>query len=128
MFEIKNNLLLLNVFLFYLIGLFLITNNQKIIGMNKDIATTSTSNNNTNINNFSIEKIEENIINLKYKIQENAVKKINIEKEIKKLSNDSSKKNILLELKQNLEKLIYNQKEQLKQYQRLLKMLNNKNN
>nr|BBF24902.1 phytoplasmal effector causing phyllody 1 [Candidatus Phytoplasma oryzae] len=128
MFEIKNNLLLLNVFLFYLLGLFLITNNQKIIGMNKDIATTSTGNNNTNINNFSIEKIEENIINLKYKIQENAVKKINIEKEIKKLSNDSSTKNILLELKQNLEKLIHNQKEQLKQYQRLLNMLNNKNN
>ncbi|WP_252861496.1 SVM family protein [New Jersey aster yellows phytoplasma] len=71
MFKIKNNLLLLlNVFVFAFLGLFLINNNQQVMGMDKDIA--STSNNNPNITNYSI---EENIINLKYKIRENAVKK-----------------------------------------------------
>nr|BAQ08262.1 phytoplasmal effector causing phyllody symptoms 1 [Peach yellows phytoplasma PYR]BDU62096.1 phytoplasmal effector causing phyllody [Peach yellows phytoplasma PYR] len=89
MFKIKNNLLLLlNVFIvFTLLGLFLITNNQQVMGMNKDIA--SASNNNPNITNYSI---EENIINLKYKIRENAVKKINTESEIQQLSNNDPKK------------------------------------
>ncbi|WP_017193211.1 SVM family protein, partial [Italian clover phyllody phytoplasma] len=107
MFKIKNNLLLLlNAFIvFTLLGLFLITNNQQVMGMNKDIA--SASNNNPNITNYSI---EENIINLKYKIRENAVKKINTESEIQQLSNNDPNKNILLALKQNLENLIHNQK------------------
>nr|BAQ08253.1 phytoplasmal effector causing phyllody symptoms 1 [Apricot aster yellows phytoplasma A-AY]BAQ08255.1 phytoplasmal effector causing phyllody symptoms 1 [Apricot chlorotic leafroll phytoplasma AY-A]BDU62076.1 phytoplasmal effector causing phyllody [Apricot aster yellows phytoplasma A-AY]BDU62080.1 phytoplasmal effector causing phyllody [Apricot chlorotic leafroll phytoplasma AY-A] len=125
MFKIKNNLLLLlNAFIvFTLLGLFLITNNQQVMGMNKDIA--SASNNNPNITNYSI---EENIINLKYKIRENAVKKINTEREIQQLSNNDPKKNTLLALKQNLENLIHNQKEQLKTYQKLLKTLNDENN
>ncbi|MBY7576718.1 SVM family protein, partial [Candidatus Phytoplasma sp. Tabriz.2] len=43
MFKIKNNLLLLlNAFIvFTLLGLFLITNNQQVMGMNKDIASAS---------------------------------------------------------------------------------------
>lgn len=93
------------------------------MGMKKDIA--STSNNNQNINNYSI---EENIINLKYKIRENAVEKINIKRETQQLSKNNSRKNTLLMLKQNLENLIYNQKEQLKIYRILLKTLNNENN
>ncbi|ABC65341.1 conserved hypothetical protein [Aster yellows witches'-broom phytoplasma AYWB] len=124
MFKIKNNLLLLlNVFVFAFLGLFLINNNQQVMGMDKDIA--STSNNNPNITNYSI---EENIINLKYKIRENAVKKINIENEIQQLSNNEPRKNTLLTLKKNLENLINNQKEQLKTYQILLKTLNDENN
>nr|BBF24899.1 phytoplasmal effector causing phyllody 1 [Candidatus Phytoplasma japonicum] len=123
MFKIKNNLLFFRIVLFIVLGFFLITNNQKVIGMNKDIA--STSNNNQNINNYSI---EENIINLKYKIRENAIEKINIEREIQQLSNNNPRKNNLLVLKQNLENLIHNQKEQLKTYQMLLKTLNDENN
>nr|BAQ08254.1 phytoplasmal effector causing phyllody symptoms 1 [Apricot atypic aster yellows phytoplasma AVUT]BAQ08261.1 phytoplasmal effector causing phyllody symptoms 1 [Primula green phytoplasma PrG]BDU62078.1 phytoplasmal effector causing phyllody [Apricot atypic aster yellows phytoplasma AVUT]BDU62094.1 phytoplasmal effector causing phyllody [Primula green phytoplasma PrG] len=125
MFKLKNNLLLLlNAFIvFTYLGLFLIANNQQVMGMNKDIA--SASNNNQNITNYSI---EENIINLKYKIRENAVKKINTESEIQQLSNNDPKKNTLLALKQNLENLIHNQKEQLKTYQTLLKTLNDENN
>ncbi|BAD04134.1 MAG: putative secreted protein, SAP54-like [Candidatus Phytoplasma asteris] len=125
MFKIKNNLLLLlNSFIvFAFLGLFLIANNQQVMGMNKDIA--SASNNNQNITNYSI---EENIINLKYKIRKNAVKKINTEREIQQLSNNDPNKNTLLALKQNLENLIHNQKEQLKTYQKLLKTLNDENN
>ncbi|MBY7576689.1 hypothetical protein K6L59_00485, partial [Candidatus Phytoplasma sp. Tabriz.2] len=62
------------------------------------------------------------------KIRENAVKKINTESEIQQLSNNDPKKNTLLALKQNLENLIHNQKEQLKTYQKLLKTLNDENN
>ncbi|WAN63383.1 SVM family protein, predicted signal peptide [Candidatus Phytoplasma rubi] len=125
MFKIKNNLLLLlnAFFVFTFLGLFLITSNKQVMGMNKDIA--NTSNNNQNITNYSI---EENIINLKYKIRENAVKKINKESEIQQLSNNDPIKNTLLALKQNLENLIHNQKEQLKTYQILLKTLNDENN
>lgn len=47
-----------------------------------------------------------------------------LKKEIQQLSNNDSKKNILLALKQNLENLINNQKEQLKTYHMLLKTLN----
>ncbi|WP_017191948.1 SVM family protein [Poinsettia branch-inducing phytoplasma] len=123
MFKLQNQFKIINICLFAFLGLFLITNNQQVMGMNKDIA--STSNNNQNITNYSI---EENIINLKYKIRENAVKKINTEKEIQQLSNDEPRKNILLTLKQNLENLISNQKEQLKTYKILLKNLNDENN
>ncbi|WP_240992316.1 SVM family protein [Candidatus Phytoplasma tritici] len=101
MFKIKNNLLLLlNAFIvFTLLGLFLITNNQQAMGMNKDIA--SASNNNQNITNYSI---EENIINLKYKIRENAVKKINTESEIQQLSNNDPKKKYSFSLKTKFRK------------------------
>lgn len=123
MFKLQNQFKIINICLLVFLGLFLITNNQQVMGMNKDIAITS--NNNQNITNYSI---EENIINLKYKIRENAVQKINTENEIQQLSNNEPRKNTLLALKQNLENLIHNQKEQLKTYQILLKTLNNENN
>nr|BBF24906.1 phytoplasmal effector causing phyllody 1 [Candidatus Phytoplasma trifolii] len=123
MFKLQNQFKIISVCLFAFLGLFLIVNHQQVMGMDKDI--TSTSNNNQNITNYSI---EEKIINLKYQIRENAVKKINTEKEIQQLSNDEPRKNILLTLKQNLENLISNQKEQLKTYKILLKNLNDENN
>ncbi|WAN63365.1 SVM family protein, predicted signal peptide, putative phyllody effector [Candidatus Phytoplasma rubi] len=118
-------MILMNIFIF--LGFFLIINNNQIMGMNEDIP--STSDNNQNINNSSI---EQNIINLKHKIYQNAVQKRNIEKEIQQLSNNNSINNDLLalkiELKQKIENLINNNKEQLKTYQILLKTLNDENN
>lgn len=119
MFKLKKHLFLFKIVLFICLGLFLITNNHKVMAMDKDIP--STSNKHQKNDNSTIEEI---IINLKNQIRENAVKKTNTEKELNTLSNNDLRRNNLLVLKQRLTDLINNQKEQLKTYQILLKNLN----
>ncbi|MDV3179079.1 MAG: effector protein, partial [Candidatus Phytoplasma australasiaticum] len=71
--------------------------------------------------------IEENIINLKQKIYDNATKITNIDKGLQESITDNQKEN-LLKLKENYKRLIDNQKEQLKTYKNLLNDLNDENN
>ncbi|MDV3183177.1 MAG: effector protein, partial [Candidatus Phytoplasma australasiaticum] len=71
--------------------------------------------------------IEENIINLKQKIYDNATEITKINKRLQGSITDDQKEN-LLKLKENCRQLIENQKEQLKLYKKLLNDLNYENN
>ncbi|OOP60277.1 effector protein, partial [Candidatus Phytoplasma citri] len=73
--------------------------------------------------------IEENIINLKQKIYDNAKKITKINKILRGSFNiTDDQKEILLKLQENSKQLVNNQKEQIKAYQILLKNLNDDNN
>nr|BBF24903.1 phytoplasmal effector causing phyllody 1 [Candidatus Phytoplasma aurantifolia] len=124
MMKIKNKLHLLPFFLISYLGLFFLINMNPVMAMNPNLP--GTSKNQPSQMNLTI---EENIINLKQKIYDNAKEITNINKTLQESVNltDDQKEN-LLKLKKNHEKLVNNQKEQLKIYQMLLNTLNDDNN
>ncbi|MDO8059420.1 SVM family protein ['Crotalaria aegyptiaca' phytoplasma] len=122
--QVKNKLHLLPFFLISCLGMFCLININHVMAMDPNLP--GTSNNQPSQHNLSI---EEQIMNLKQKIYDNANKIYKIDKELRESVNltDDRKEN-LLELKENHKQLVNNQKEQLKNYQILLKTLNNDNN
>nr|BBF24900.1 phytoplasmal effector causing phyllody 1 [Candidatus Phytoplasma ziziphi] len=122
MMQIKNKLHLLPLFLMSFLGLFAFININPVMATDPKLPETSSR---QPVNqNFTI---EENIINLKQKIYDNATKITKIDKELQGSITDNQKEN-LLKLKENYKQLIDNQKEQLKTYKNLLNNLNDENN
>ncbi|MGL9687717.1 MAG: SVM family protein [Candidatus Phytoplasma sp. TWB_XP] len=122
MFKLKKQLYLFKIVLFVFLGLFAFININPVMATDPKLPETSSR---QPVNqNFTI---EENIINLKHKIYDNATKITNIDKELQGSITDNQKEN-LLKLKENYKQLIDNQKEQLKTYKNLLNNLNNLNN
>ncbi|MDV3182745.1 MAG: SVM family protein [Candidatus Phytoplasma australasiaticum] len=118
MMQIKNKLYFLPLFLMSFLGLFLLININSVMATDPKLPETSSRQ--PVHQNLTI---EENIINLKQKIYNNATKIKNIDKELQGSITDNQKENFL-KLKENYKQLIDNQKEQLKIYKNLLNDLN----
>ncbi|MDV3176281.1 MAG: SVM family protein [Sweet potato little leaf phytoplasma] len=114
MMQIKNKLYLLPLCLISYLELFLLINIHPVMAMDPKLPETSSRQ--PVYHNLTI---EENIINLKQKIYDNATKITNIDKGLQGSITDDQKEN-LLKLKENYKQLIDNQKEQLKTYKNLL--------
>ncbi|WP_369051704.1 SVM family protein, partial [Candidatus Phytoplasma citri] len=122
--KIKNKLHLLPFFLIGYLGLFFLININPVMAMDPNLP--GTSENQPPQQNLTI---EENIINLKQKIYDNAKKITKINKILRGSFNiTDDQKEILLKLQENSKQLVNNQKEQIKAYQILLKNLNDDNN
>ncbi|MEK0310365.1 SVM family protein [Candidatus Phytoplasma australasiaticum] len=122
MMQIKNKIHFLPLCLINYLGLFLLINIHPVMAMDPKLPETSSRQ--PVYQNLTI---EENIINLKQKIYDNATKITNIDKGLQESITDNQKEN-LLKLKENYKRLIDNQKEQLKTYKNLLNDLNDENN
>ncbi|MDV3169099.1 MAG: SVM family protein, partial [Candidatus Phytoplasma australasiaticum] len=122
MMQIKNKIHFLPLFFISYLGLFLLINIHPVMAMDPKLPETSSRQ--PVYQNLTI---EENIINLKQKIYDNATKITNIDKGLQESITDNQKEN-LLKLKENYKRLIDNQKEQLKTYKNLLNDLNDENN
>ncbi|MFB0638175.1 SVM family protein [Candidatus Phytoplasma solani] len=94
-FRLKKQLFLLPIVLFTFLGLFLIDNNQ-VMAMNQNDSESSGSNPvNYNLN------IETKINELKLKIQESALKKTQIDKDLNKLKKEDPERERLVKIKKN---------------------------
>ncbi|MDV3143768.1 MAG: SVM family protein [Candidatus Phytoplasma australasiaticum] len=122
MMQIKNKIHFLPLFFISYLGLFLLINIHPVMATDPKLPETSSRQ-----PVYQNSHIEENIINLKQKIYDNATEITKINKRLQGSITDDQKEN-LLKLKENCRQLIENQKEQLKLYKKLLNDLNYENN